>query len=135
MGDLADIRPALATALAPIAGLRSTLRSDQLNTPCVEIGWPTRIDFDEDSDDDATYTIPVRAWIGLAENRASADLLQGYMAKTGSKSIRAALETDTTLGGKCESLRVTAMTGSGADEAEVGGPTYLVADWEVQIFA
>jgi hypothetical protein len=132
---LREIREGLADRLRTIEGLRaSDYVEGSISPPIAIVGFPSEIDYDLTFGREADqYTIPIRIYVGQASNRSATELLDGYLAKSGTASVKAAIEGDRTLAGACMDLDVARMTGAGVDE--LGAVSYLVADWEVTVVA
>ena len=102
-----QVRDALKTRLQTISGLRVyELIPEPVTPPCAIVG---QLDFTFDIDnarglDQANVDIYVI--VQRFSERAGQDALDGYLAGTGSTSIKAAIEGDRTLGGTCQTLRV-----------------------------
>lgn len=102
-----QVRDALKTRLQTIAGLRVyEVIPEPITPPCAVVG---QLDFTFDIDnarglDQANVDIYVI--VQRFSERAGQDKLDGYLAGTGSTSIKAAIEGDRTLGGTCQTLRV-----------------------------
>ena len=102
-----QVRDALKTRLQTISGLRVyELIPEPVTPPCAIVG---QLDFTFDIDnarglDQANVDIYVI--VQRFSERAGQDKLDGYLAGTGSTSIKAAIEGDRTLGGTCQTLRV-----------------------------
>ena len=102
-----QVRDALKTRLQTISGLRVyELIPEPITPPCAIVG---QLDFTFDIDnarglDQANVDIYVI--VQRFSERAGQDKLDGYLAGTGSTSIKAAIEGDRTLGGTCQTLRV-----------------------------
>lgn len=115
------VRDGLKTRLATITGLRTyDIIPDGLALPAAVVGLLS-LDFDMsmqrnlDSGD-----IEVMVIVGRMSERAAQDKLDAYLAGSGSGSIKAAIEGDTTLGGSVQTCRVlsaspTTITVSGAE--------------------
>lgn len=106
-----QVRAGLATRLATISGLRTfSYQPSQLNPP---VGYPviTQVRYHGTMGggmpifDCTVYVIVGR----YTDDRANADL-DAYLAYSGAKSLRAALEGDPTLGGVAQSVLVSAST-------------------------
>lgn len=101
----------LKARLATIAGLRTfSFQPAQLNPP---VAFPviTQINYHRAMRGGlVVYDCVVYVIVGrYSDDRANADL-DGYLAFSGAKSIRAALEADETLGGVAQSLTVNSST-------------------------
>lgn len=138
MAKLSDIRAGVAARLATISGLRqSDYVPAQINPPIAVVGWPEEIDYDEAMGRGLdVYRIPIQVLVGTPDNRAANDALEAYLAKTTAedpKSVKGAVESDRTLGGKVSDCVVTRMSGAGG--FDYGGITYLGATWDLQVLA
>lgn len=105
--NVSNVRDGLKTRLATISGLRVwDVIPDQVTPPGAVIG---QLDFTFDIDnarglDQANVDIYVI--VQRFDARSGQDKLDAYLAGSGSGSIKAALESDRTLGGKVQTLRV-----------------------------
>jgi hypothetical protein len=59
--------------------------------------------------------------------------MDAFCAPTGAGSIKTAIEVDKTLGGACQSLRVTELSAYGS--TSIGDTIYLTADFSVIVYA
>ncbi|MBM7083605.1 hypothetical protein [Micromonospora humidisoli] len=55
--------------------------------------------------------VTCRVLVGTADDRASQQLLDGYLSGAGPASLKQALEADSTLGGACDDLMVLRVQG------------------------
>lgn len=132
MADLAAIRAGLAARLATIEGLQqSAYVLAQPTPPAVEV-MPGPIDYDLAMGrglDRRNFT--VRAFVGLTGDIGAQKLLDKLLAKDGPQSIKAAIESDPTLGGVVDDLHVRRNTGyrvfvKGSDQV-------LGSEWEIEV--
>jgi hypothetical protein len=79
------------------------------------------------------YNFVITVIVGRVGERSAQRLLDSYVSTTGTSSVKAAIELDRTLGGKCDSLRVTDMRNYGS--LVIGEITYLAAEFNVVVFA
>ena len=79
------------------------------------------------------YNFVITLIVGRVGERSAQRLLDSYVSTTGSSSVKLAVESDRTLGGKCDSLRVTDMRNYGS--LVIGEITYLAAEFNVVVFA
>jgi hypothetical protein len=134
--DLSEIRAALAANLATLADAEGL----QINAYMLSNPTPPNIDIFPDK---VTYDITmqrggdsnmltVRACVGLASDVGAQQKLDRLIASTGASSIKAAIESDPTLGGNCDDLRVTECSGYQVypQGAEI---SILAANWTVQV--
>lgn len=80
------------------------------------------------------YSFIVLVIVGRADERTAQDRLDGYCTPTGSSSVPAALESDTTLNGAAFDLEVTEMRNY-RQLALSDGITYLAAEFVVSVIA
>ena len=126
------LRTGLATNLATISGLRTSSFIPDNPTPPIAVVIPQRIEFDAAmSRGMDTYTFEVIVIAQRASERGAQDALDGYCNPTGSTSIKAALQSDRTLGGAAFDLRVTEM--SSYSPLSVGDTVYLSATFSVTV--
>jgi hypothetical protein len=105
--DLAAVCTGIKTRLATISGLNALDRiPGSITAPCA---WPqpTSGEYDEsfEGEQGLTFKIVVAAG-GVADIAQAQTLLMAYVAESGAKSIKAAIEADATLGGKVDGCRV-----------------------------
>ena len=134
MATISQIRTGLATNLAKVSGLRtSSFVPDQVNPP-IAVVIPQRIMFDtafKRGLDTMEFTIMVI--VGRADERTAQNLLDGYCNTTGATSIKTAIESDRTLSGVIQDLRVTELRNIGP--VVIGENTYLTAEFIVSVIA
>lgn len=134
MASIVDIRDGLAANLATITGLRAlSYMPDRVSVPSAivgEVGIVFDGAFARGLD---TITISIRVYVSKASDRAGQDKLDGYLAGSGATSLKAAIQSDLTLGGACQTLQVSAVSGYGV--YEVGGTDYLGAEFTVTVYA
>jgi hypothetical protein len=103
-----DVRDGLKTRLQTISGLRCyDLIPDQVNPPTAIVG---QLDFTFDIDNARGLdlaNVDVIVIVQRFSERAGQNRLDSYLSGSGSTSIKAAIEGDRTLGGACQTLRVT----------------------------
>ena len=130
--SVSSVATGLATALGTVTGLRTyNYQPEQLNPP---IAYPAlnSINYHRamqggDVVMDWTVFVIVGRWL----DRTAHTALDDYLSYSGSKSVRAAIEGDTTLGGVCQTLIVR----SGADitSLDAGGAQFLVIQMQVEV--
>ena len=135
MANVSDLRNGLATNLATISGLRTAATvPDQINPP-VAVVIPTSITYDtafaRTGGDE--YEFSVMVIVGRVDERMAQNKLDAYCSGTGSQSIKAAIESDRTLGGKAFDCRVTSLRNY--NQVSVADVTYLAAEFVVQVYA
>jgi hypothetical protein len=80
-----------------------------------------------------TYSFVVTLVVGRADARAGQNALDAFCSSTGSSSIRNAVESDRTLGGKAFDCVVTQMRNYGS--LSIGDNTYLAAEFDLTVQA
>ena len=78
-------------------------------------------------------TFVVQAIVGTIDSVGSQRLLSTYVQASGSQSVKAAIESDRTLGGIADDLRVTGYLGDAAILSN--GVEYLTGQWTVEVLA
>lgn len=158
MADLAAIRTALAAALATITGLRAfAYIPDSVPVPAAVVGAPS-IAFDKTYGRGLDIIrVPIRVYVCRTSDRLAQARLDAYFetgvgttritddqgvylvgddgaflaADITAASLKAAIETDRTLGGVAHSTRVTSAEGFGT--YTIGGLDVLGAEWQVEV--
>lgn len=129
------MRQAIAANIATISGLRvSYFIPDNPNPPVAVVAPPT-IKYDQSFGrglDEYSFQVIVLAT--RADERIGQELIDSYCAPAGAGSVKAAIESDRTLGGLVADLRVTDMTGV-SPTTLADGQVYLSATWAVTVFA
>jgi len=125
------VRSGLKTRLATISGLKTyDYIPDSVNVPGAVVG---QLDLDFDAAlnrglDRASCTILLI--VGRMSESAGQTKLDGYLASTGSTSVKAAIEADATLSGAVQTLRVTSAT---AGSVQVASIDYLAYRYNVEL--
>lgn len=100
-----------------------------VNPPCLVVGYPTEITYDATmgrGSDRATF--PVWVIAGKVDARTTRDVIATYIGPDGSASVKSAL--DGTLGGACQSCRVTAAT---IEAINVSGVDYQSVRFDLDV--
>jgi len=128
------LRTALAAQLATIRSLRTAATVPDNPAPPVAVIVPVNVEYDTSFGRGTdTYTFSVLLIVGRMSERAAQTTLDAYINPTGATSIKAAINADPTLGGACQSARVTNMVNYGS--LIVGDTEYLSADFQITIYA
>lgn len=126
------IRQGIATNLATISGLRTSAFVPDNPTPPIAIVVPERVDFDTAMRRGLdTYTFRVLVIAQRASERSAQNTLDAFCNPTGATSVKAAIESDRTLGGAANDCRVTDLTDYGP--LTVGETQYLAATFTVTV--
>jgi len=134
MASISELRAGIKTNLATISGLRvSDFQPDNINPP-VAIVFPISVNYDDTFQRGMqTYTFSVQVIVGRVSERSGQNSIDAYCSSTGASSIKLAIESNKTLGGKAFDLRVTDMRNYG--ELLVGEVNYLSAEFVVLCYA
>jgi hypothetical protein len=134
MASITDLRAGLATQLGNVPGLRTTTETPDTISPPIAIINVSNVNYDRTFmrglDE---YNFVVTVIVGRVGERSAQRLLDSYVSTTGSSSVKLAVELDRTLGGKCDTLRVTDMRNYGS--LVIGEVTYLAAEFNVVVYA
>lgn len=125
------VRTNLKTRLATISGLKTYDHiPDSVNVPAAIVG---QLDITFDSAMNRgldTANCTVLLIVGRMSETAGQAKLDGYLAGSGSSSVKAAIEGDVTLSGAVQTLRVTAAT---AGSVTVAGNDYLAYRYTLEL--
>lgn len=126
------VRAGLGTALDTITGLRVfDYVPDSLSPPAAVVE-PLEVDYDEAMNRGLDfYRAFILVIVGRMSDRSSQDRLDAYVTGSGASSVKAALETDRTLGGACSTLQVTSAR---PREVVVSGVNMIAYRFEVSIY-
>lgn len=135
MASISDLRTGIATNLATIPGLRTSATVPDSVNPPIAVVMPNSINYDiafaRTGGDE--YEFIVMAIVGRVDERTSQNRLDAYCSGTGTESIKRAIESDKSLGGKAFSLRVTNLRSY--NQLTVGDITYLSGEFTVTVYA
>ena len=130
MATVSGIRQGIATNLASITGLRVSPTMLDAPRPPVAMVYPDTIDFDLNAVRGAdTFTFIVFVLVGRADDRTAQNRLDGFVS--GANSVKAAIESDRTLGGAADTCRVTSMRNY--QQVSIGETVYLGVEFEVEV--
>lgn len=134
MASITDLRAGLATRLGTISGLRTTTETPDTISPPVAIVNVANVNYDRAFQRGLDeYNFVITVIVGRVGERSAQRLLDSYVSSTGASSVKLAVESDKTLGGKCDSLRVSDMRNYGS--LVIGEITYLAAEFNVVVYA
>lgn len=135
MASITAIREGLATNLQGITGLQaSAYMLANPTMPTAEV-FPSEVEYDQAmarGHDMNVFT--VRVFVGEVSDVGAQKNLDAFLASEGDRSVKEQLESDRTLGGACDTLRVTACTGYRRTVME-GRGAILAAEWRVEVLA
>jgi hypothetical protein len=134
MASITDLRTGLANSLATISGLRTTTETPDTISPPVAIINVANVNYDKAGSRGLDeYNFVITCVVGRVGERNAQRLLDSYVTPAGTSSVKLAIELDRTLGGRCDSLRVTDMRNYGS--IVIGEITYLAAEFNVVVYA
>ena len=134
MASITDLRAGLATRLGTISGLRTTTETPDTISPPIAIINVANVNYDRAFQRGLDeYNFVITVIVGRVGERSAQRLLDSYVSPVSPSSVKLAIELDRTLGGKCDSLRVTDMRNYGS--LVIGEVTYLAAEFNVVVYA
>ena len=131
---VSQIKTGLAANLATVSGLRAyAYQPDNVNTP---FAWPLLDSIQYNGAMGGgliTHKFTISVVVGRSAERTAQTLLDGYLSYAGFNSIRAAIESDRTLGGVVQDLIVESA--SNISTLEANDAIYLAIDFMVTVYA
>ena len=136
MASFSSIRAGLKTNLETISGLTVyDYVPDFLEPPIAIIAPLNTLNYDSTMARGAdTYEVPVILYISRIDAETSQDTVDSYLVASGANSIKAAIESDGTLGGAAMSVRVISATDYGEYEV-TQGTSFLGVTFNVEVIA
>ena len=130
--NLTTVRQGLATALDTISGLRVfDYVPDNAPAPAA-IVEPLEVTYDQAMNNGLIkFKSYITIVVARMSDRSSQDRVDAYVDPTGATSVRAAIETDRTLGGACSTLNVI---GAQPRSVTMAGVEYNAYRFEVDIY-
>lgn len=126
------VRVGLGNALGTITNLRVFDYVPDSLTPPAAVVEPLEVDFHDAMQNGLDqYRAFVLVIVGRMSDRSSQARLDGYLTSSGATSVKAALETDRTLGGACSSLVVL---NARPREVVVSGVEMIAYRYEVLVY-
>lgn len=133
MATIAQIRQGISNNLQTIAGLRTSETVPDNPQPPIAIVSPNAIQYDLTFQRGLDlYNFVVMIVVGRASERQAQRTLDAFCAGTGASSVKAAIESDRTLTGLVNDLRVTSMRNYGS--TLIGETTYLAVEFELVVY-
>lgn len=134
MALVSELRDGLKANLATITGLRTTDTVPDNPNPPMAVVLPQSISYDDTFQRGMnTYTFSVIVIVNRVSERTAQNSIDAYVSGTGSASIKRAVESDKTLGGKAFDVRVTDLRNYG--DITIGEINYLSAEFVVLCYA
>jgi hypothetical protein len=133
-GNAANLHDAISTALSTVPGLRVADHLPESISPpmaVIQIQSVTYHRAMKGGLSEWKYVISVVA--GRMGERSAQITLDGWMSWDGSQSIRAAIESDRTLGGNCSTLIIEDMIT--IRPLSIGDASYLTCEFNLSIHA
>ena len=135
MTTVSEIRDGLAANLLT-AGVRSSATIPDNPTPPLAYVGIQNVQYDGAFQGGlTTYNMIVSVIVSRVDERSGQNRLDGFINSAGSTSIKAAIESDRTLGSAVFDLRCSEVTAVNNVTLGAGDITYLVADFAVQVYA
>lgn len=132
--SITNIRAGLETNLETISGLRAYSEIPDNPSFPAAIVVLNSVDYDQSFQRGLTqYNFTISVVVGRASERNAQERLNDYASNTGDRSIKSAVESDKTLSGAAQTLRVVSMSNISA--VELNGTTYLGMDFTVTVYA
>ena len=128
------IRSGIADNLRSISGLQVLdFVANQVTPPSADVRRGP-LEYDQAMDGGLHRpTMLVRVYVSNVTDQGSQAKLDSYLDPDGVNSVKAAIESDRTLGGVVDDLHVTSATGAQTYGLE-GQPTMLGSEWTVEIW-
>jgi hypothetical protein len=132
-GNLSDIRKGLLGQLSLVRGLRvSEHVPEQINPPAAII-TKAEVDYTQNMSGGLTeWSMQVQLIAGRMADQQSQRQIDAWLSWDGDQSVRQAIEADRTLGGNCQTSRVTsadALSSVQVGDSEYIGVTVAVTVW------
>mgnify|MGYP006908217833 CR=1 FL=1 len=135
MASLTSIRNGLSTNLQNITTLNVFgFVPDSIEPPTAVVGVVENVEYDSTLQRGAdNYTIPIFLYVSRVDAQDSQETLDGFLASTGTNSIKVQVESDQTLGGSAQSCRVVEADNYGV--YNVNNIDYLGVEFTVEVVA
>ena len=135
MANLSSIRSGIATNLENISSLTVFgFVPDSIEPPTAVVGVVDTLEYDSTMARGAdTYNIPVFLYVSRIDAQDSQDTLDAFLASSGSSSVKAQVESDITLGGQAQSVRVAEADNYGV--YTINNIDYLGVEFMIEVIA
>jgi hypothetical protein len=140
LATITEIRDGLVANLQTALGDQIQALRSPVGNPTPPTAWVLR----DRTDFDVTlqrgtdmHVFLVQLLVGLVDGLDSQDLLDQYAAPAGGLSVKAAIESDTTLGGLVDDLRVTEVARDQVHliYGQAASAQYLGTEFTVEVYA
>ena len=135
MANLSSIRSGIATNLENISSITVFgFVPDSIEPPTAVVGVVDTLEYDSTMARGAdTYNIPVFLYVSRIDAQDSQDTLDAFLASSGSSSVKAQVESDITLGGQAQSVRVVEADNYGV--YTINNIDYLGVEFMIEVIA
>lgn len=131
--SITDIRNGIATNLATIPGLRTSAELPDQPNPPIAVVQLNNVTYDQAFQNGLVlYNFTITVIVGKVAERLAQQRLNAY-ASTGVGGVKAALQSDKTLGGYAFDVKLQEMTNIGA--ITLGEQQYLAAEFSAIVYA
>lgn len=131
--SITDIRDGIATNLATISGLRTSAELPDQPNPPIAVVQLNNVTYDQAFQGGLVlYNFTITVIVGKVAERLAQQRLNAY-ASTGAGGVKAALQSDKTLGGHAFDVKLQEMTNIGA--ITLGEQQYLAAEFAAIVYA
>jgi len=136
MATLTAIRDGLKDNLETISGLTAyEYVPDWIEPPIALVAPLNTLNYDSTmARGSDTYEIPIVVYISRVDAQTAQDGVDAYLASSGATSVKAAIESDPTLGGAAMSVRVISATDYGEYEV-TQGTSFLGVTFNIEVIA
>ena len=128
--DVDAVNTALESALATIAANVHGYLPDQVRPPAIVLALGDGT-YDEDWNGSMSARWVAHVIVSRADTRNAQARVREYVAATGADSVKAAVESDPTLGGACGNVRVDGWDVPG--EVEIGDTNYVMVSFDILV--
>lgn len=134
MALVSELRDGLKANLATVPGLRTADTVPDNPQPPQAIVIPQSVQFDQTFHRGMTqYTFSILLVVNRVSERTAQNSMDTYISSTGTNSIKLAVESDKTLGGKAYDVRLSEVRSYG--DTVIGEINYLTAEFVVLCYA
>ena len=131
--SITDIRDGIAANLATITGLRTSAELPDQPNPPIAVVQLNNVTYDQAFQNGLVlYNFTITVIVGKVAERLAQQRLNAY-ASTGAGGVKAALQSDKTLGGYAFDVKLQEMTNIGA--ITLGEQQYLAAEFAAIVYA
>jgi len=135
MANLTNIRTQIGNNLANITSLSVyNYVPDSVEPPTAVVGVMDRVEYDATMQRGVDkYEIPVYLYISRVDAQDSQNTLDSYLISSGSNSVKAQIESDVTLSGEAQSVRVLSASNYGV--YNINNIDYLGVEFIIEVLA